>query len=90
MTNEIIKKEVREIIENHIDNCINYEWEGIDFNFRVLEQCVDQNEELFKEVVIDTKEPSVQFDNELYQKFIDHVTEFVCSGFSVKKQNDYV
>lgn len=90
MVHEIIKKEIREIIESHLSSCVNYEWEGGDFNERLFDQCNDQNEEVFKSVELDSKEPTIQFDYELYNKFIDHLTEFVHSGISVKKENEYV
>jgi hypothetical protein len=90
MVNEIIRKEIKDIIENHIDSCINYEWNGSDFNHMVLTHCQDQNESLFDDVELEDKEPTIQFDNELYQKFLNHLTEFIHSGMSVTKNNEYV
>jgi hypothetical protein len=76
---EIVKSTIRNIVEEHIDSQINYEWEGSDFTERLMDD-LPIDEKMSFEVISQSSSSDVQFDNELYQKFLTHLTEFIFGG----------
>jgi hypothetical protein len=70
---ENVKKSVREIINGVMSEYISYEWSGSDFSEKVSDVSgVD---------VVET-ETTMKLDTELYEKFLNHLTEVVCSGLT--------
>ena len=76
---EIVKSTIRNIVEEHIDSQINYEWEGSDFTERLMNELPIDNKMSF-EVISQNSSNEVPFDYELYRKFLTHLTEFIFGG----------
>ena len=78
---KIVKGTIRNIVEEHIDSQINYEWEGSDFTERLMNELPIDNKMSFVEITQNSSS-EIQFDNELYQKFLTHLTEFIFGGLN--------
>ena len=74
---EVLRTSVKEKVEELLDSYINYEWNGNDFS----EEMSDKSGLLLKSV-----EPTMEFDNELHEKYVNHLTEFIMSGLVVEKE----
>jgi hypothetical protein len=70
---------VREIIENKISEIVNYEIEGNEFVNRVIDQLPINDE---TDVFSDNTNVKV-LDKELFDKFVDHLTEISMSRLKV-------
>jgi hypothetical protein len=70
---------VREIIENKISEIVNYEIEGTDFVNRVTDRLpIDDETDVFSDYT------NVKvLDKELFDKFVDHLTEISMSKLKV-------
>ena len=84
---KIVKDIIRMIVENHIDSQINYEWEGSDFTERLMDNLPIDKKMSFVRIVQNSSS-DVQFDNELYQKFLTHLTEFIYKGLNFETEED--
>ena len=73
---KIVKDTIKCIIEEHIDSQLNYEWEGSDFTERLMNE-LPMDESFTFDRIVQGKESKVTFDNELYQKFLNHTTDFI-------------
>lgn len=71
---KIIKDTIKTIVEGHIDNQLNYEWEGSDFIERLKDELPN---ELGDIEIIQIEGEMIEFDNELYQKFLNHITQYI-------------
>jgi hypothetical protein len=71
---KIIKDTIKSIIEGHIDNQLNYEWEGSDFIERLKDELPN---ELGDIEITQIEGEMIEFDNELYQKFLNHITQYI-------------
>ena len=69
-----IKDTIKSIIEGHIDNQLNYEWEGSDFIERLKDELPN---ELGDIEITQIEGEMIEFDNELYQKFLNHITQYI-------------
>ena len=78
---KIVKGTIKNIVEEHIDSQINYEWEGSDFTERLMNELPIDNKMSFVEITQNSSS-EIQFDNELYQKFLTHLTEFIFGGLN--------
>jgi hypothetical protein len=76
---EIVKKTIYSVVEGHIDSEINYEWVGSDFTERIMDNLPIDKKMSFVRIVQNSSS-DVQFDNELYVKFLNHITDFLYSG----------
>ena len=70
---ENVKNSVKEIINGVMNEYISYEWSGSDFSEKVSDESGVN--------VVET-EPTMKLDKELYEKFVNHLTEVICSGLS--------
>jgi hypothetical protein len=77
-----IKDTIKSIIEGHIDNQLNYEWEGSDFIERLKDELPN---ELGDIEITQIEGEVIEFDNELYQKFLNHTTEYIYSTLIFKQ-----
>jgi hypothetical protein len=68
-----VKNSVKEIINGIMGEYISYEWSGSDFSEKVSD---------VSGVDVVSTEPTMELDKELYEKFLNHLTEVVCSGLS--------
>ena len=86
---EIVKKTIYSVVEDHIDSQINYEWVGSDFTERLMNELPIDKKMSFVEIVQNSSS-DVQFDNELYVKFLNHITDFLYSGlkFETEEENE--
>ena len=86
---EIVKDTIKIIVEDHIDSQINYEWVGSDFTDRVMDNLPIGKKMSFVRIVQNSS-GEVSFDYELYQKFINHMTEFIFGGlkFETEEENE--
>ena len=84
---EIVKDTIRNIVEEHIDSQINYEWVGSDFTERLMNDLPIDNKMSFVEITQNSS-GDVQFDNELYQKFLTHLSEFIFGGLEFGTDED--
>ena len=84
---EIVKDTIRNIVEEHIDSQINYEWVGSDFTERLMNELPIDNKMSFVEITQNSS-GDVQFDNELYQKFLTHLSEFIFGGLEFGTDED--
>jgi len=84
---KIVKSTIRNIVEEHIDSQINYEWEGSDFTERLMNELPIDNKMSFVEITQNSSS-DVQFDNELYQKFLTHLSEFIFGGLEFGTDED--
>ena len=84
---KIVKGTIRNIVEEHIDSQINYEWEGSDFTERLMNELPIDNKMSFVEITQNSSS-EIQFDNELYQKFLTHLTEFIFGGLKFETEED--
>jgi hypothetical protein len=84
---KIIKDIIRMIVEDHIDSQINYEWEGSDFTDRLMDNLPIDKKMSFDRIEQNSSS-DVQFDNELYQKFLTHLTEFIYKGLKFETEED--
>jgi hypothetical protein len=84
---KIVKDIIRMIVENHIDSQINYEWVGSDFTERLMDNLPIDKKMSFVRIVQNSSS-DVQFDNELYQKFLTHLTEFIYKGLNFETEED--
>jgi hypothetical protein len=73
---KLVKDTIKSIVEEHIDGQINYEWEGSDFTERLMNELPIDKEISFDRIV-QKNESKITFDNELYQKFLNHTTDFI-------------
>jgi len=76
---EIVKKTIYSVVEGHVDSEINYEWVGSDFTERIMDNLPIDKKMSFVRIVQNSSS-DVQFDNELYVKFLNHITDFLYSG----------
>jgi hypothetical protein len=83
---KIVKDIIKMIVEDHIDGQLNYEWEGSDFTERLMDNLPIDNKMSFDRIVQD-HESKVPFDNELYQKFLNHTTDFIYSSLKFETEN---
>ena len=84
---KIVKGTIKNIVEEHIDSQINYEWEGSDFTERLMNELPIDNKMSFVEITQNSSS-EIQFDNELYQKFLTHLTEFIFGGLNFGTEED--
>jgi hypothetical protein len=86
---KIVKSTIRNIVEEHIDSQINYEWVGSDFTERLMNELPIDNKMSFVEITQNSS-GEVSFDYELYRKFINHMTEFIFGGlkFETEEENE--
>ena len=84
---KIVKSTIRNIVEEHIDSQINYEWVGSDFTERLMNDLPIDNKMSFVEITQNSS-GDVQFDNELYQKFLTHLSEFIFGGLEFGTDED--
>lgn len=84
---KIVKSTIRNIVEEHIDSQINYEWVGSDFTERLMNELPIDNKMSFVEITQNSS-GDVQFDNELYQKFLTHLSEFIFGGLEFGTDED--
>ena len=84
---EIVKDTIKIIVEDHIDSQINYEWVGSDFTDRIMDNLPIDKKMSFVRIVQNSSS-DIQFDNELYVKFINHLTEFLYSGLKFETEKD--
>ena len=84
---KIVKSTIRNIFEEHIDSQINYEWEGSDFTERLMNDLPIDKKMSFVEITQNSS-GDVQFDNELYQKFLTHLSEFIFGGLEFGTDED--
>ena len=84
---EIVKKTIYSVVEGHIDSEINYEWVGSDFTDRIMDNLPIDKKMSFVRIVQNSSS-DVQFDNELYVKFLNHITEFLYSGLKFETEKD--
>jgi hypothetical protein len=84
---KIVKSTIRNIVEEHIDSQINYEWEGSDFTERLMNELPIDKKMSFVEITQNSSS-DVQFDNELYQKFLTHLSEFIFGGLEFGTDED--
>jgi hypothetical protein len=84
---KIVKDIIRMIVEDHIDSQINYEWEGSDFTDRLMDNLPIDKKMSFDRIEQNSSS-DVQFDNELYQKFLTHLTEFIYKGLKFETEED--
>ena len=86
---KIVKSTIRNIVEEHIDSQINYEWVGSDFTERLMNELPIDNKMSFVEITQNSS-GEVSFDYELYQKFINHMTECIFGGlkFETEEENE--
>ena len=68
-----VKNSVKEIINGIMSEYISYEWSGFDFSDKVSDE---------SGVNVVSVKPTMELDKELYEKFLNHLTEVVCSGLS--------
>lgn len=73
---ELVKSVVKGIIENTIDNYINYEWEGSDFVERINSELPDFQ--------VEEKKGEFFFDDNSYHLFVNSITDFICSTLKEK------
>jgi hypothetical protein len=78
---KLVKDTIKSIVEEHIDSQINYEWEGSDFTERLMNELPIDKEMSFDRIV-QKNESKVTFDNELYQKFLNHTTDFIFNSLN--------
>ena len=79
---KIIKDTIKSIVEGHIDNQLNYEWEGSDFIERLKDELPNELEDI---EIVQIEGEVIEFDNELYQQFLNHVTEYIYSTLIFKQ-----
>jgi hypothetical protein len=84
---KIVKSTIKNIVEEHIDSQINYEWEGSDFTERLMNELPIDKKMSFVEITQNSSS-DVQFDSELYQKFLTHLTEFIFGGLEFGTDED--
>lgn len=84
---EIVKNTIYSVVEGHIDSEINYEWVGSDFTDRIMDNLPIDKKMSFVRIVQNSSS-DVQFDNELYQKFLTHLTEFIYKGLKFETEED--
>ena len=84
---KIVKSTIRNIVEEHIDSQINYEWVGSDFTERLMNELPIDNKMSFVEITQNSS-GDVQFDNELYQKLLTHLSEFIFGGVEFGTDED--
>lgn len=77
-----IRDTIKTIIEGHIDSQLNYEWEGSDFIERVKDGLPTELNDL---EIVQVEGEVIEFDNELYQQFLNHVTEYIYSTLIFKQ-----
>jgi hypothetical protein len=82
---EIVKGIIKMIVEDHIDSQINYEWEGNDFTERVMDNLPIDRKMSFDRIV-QNNENKLTFNNELYQEFINHTTDFIFSSLEFETE----
>lgn len=69
--NTKVKETIKGMINGIMGDYITYEWSGSDFSERVSDE---------SGVNVVDKERSVELDMDLYNKFVEHLTEHLCSG----------
>jgi hypothetical protein len=84
---KIVKGIIKTIVEDHIDSQINYEWEGSDFTERIMDNLPIGKKMSFDRIVQNSSS-DVQFDNVLYQKFLDHITDFIFESLKFETEKD--
>jgi hypothetical protein len=84
---KIVKDTIYSVVEGHIDSEINYEWVGSDFTDRIMDNLPIDKKMSFVRIVQNSSS-DVQFDNELYQKFLTHLTEFIYGGLKFETEED--
>ena len=86
---KIVKNTIYSVVEGHIDSEINYEWVGSDFTDRMMDNLPIGKKMSFVRIVQNSS-GEVSFDYELYQKFINHMTEFIFGGlkFETEEENE--
>ena len=84
---KIVKKTIYSVVEDHIDSEINYEWVGSDFTDRIMDNLPIDKKMSFVRIVQNSSS-DVQFDNELYVKFLNHITEFLYGGLKFETEED--
>lgn len=75
----IVRESVRELIDNQLSELINYEWSSRDKDFRerILEE-TDIKIKPKKYIVVD-------LDEEIYDEFLDHLTDVIVGNSKIKK-----
>jgi len=84
---KIVKKTIYSVVEDHIDSEINYEWVGSDFTERIMDNLPIDKKMSFVRIVQNSSS-DVQFDNELYVKFLNHITDFLFNGLKFETEED--
>ena len=84
---KIVKDTIKMIVEDHIDSEINYEWVGSDFTDRIMDNLPIVKKMSFVRIVQNSSS-DVQFDNELYVNFLNHLTEFLFNGLKFETEED--
>ena len=84
---KIVKNVIYSVVEGHVDSEINYEWVGSDFTDRIMDNLPIDKKMSFVRIVQNSSS-DVQFDNELYQKFLTHLTEFIYKGLKFETEED--
>ncbi len=77
-----IRDTIKSIVEGHIDSQLNYEWEGSDFIQRLKDELPNELSEI---EIVQVDGEVIEFDNELYQKFLNHITEYIYSTLIFKQ-----
>jgi hypothetical protein len=84
---EIVKETIKMLVEDHIDSQINYEWEGSDFTERIMDNLPIDRKMSFDRIV-QKDESRMKFDNQVYQKFLKHVTDFIYESLEFETEED--
>lgn len=69
-----VKEVVKGIIKNSFGEYIDYDWNGSDFSERVSDE---------SGINLVEKDKTLKFDEDLYNKFVEHLTEHICSGLEI-------
>ena len=78
-----VKETIEMIVKDNIESQINYEWGGSDFHSRLMDN-LPMDEMDFK-TITEKSSGDVTFDNDLYEKFVNHVTEFIYGNLQFNK-----
>lgn len=71
--NTKVNELVKGLINGMMGDYISYEWDGSDFSERVSDE---------SGVNVYPTKRTMELDMDLYEKFVNHLTEVICSGLT--------
>jgi hypothetical protein len=79
-----VKETIQMIVKDHIDGMFHYEWDGSDFNSRLMDN-LPMDKMSFEMIKNKDGGGKVPFNKELYDKFLNHISEYIFDDLQFNK-----